>query len=79
MTKQKCDDATNITSVIVHYGGKTGTGQRVDITVKTPVMELKFNIRDTSGSSLPWPDKLQSAYKFKDELLFSTSDEGYDD
>ena len=79
MTKAKCDASTNITSVTVHYGGKTGTGQRIDITVKTPAMELKFNIRDTSGSSLPWPDKLQSAYKFNDEVLFSTSEEGYDD
>ena len=54
MTQAKCDASTNITNVTVHYGGKTGTGQRIDITVKTPVMELKFNIRDTSGSSLPY-------------------------
>ena len=79
MTQSVCDRATRVSSVTVHYGGKTGTGQRVDITVKTPVMELKFNIRDTSGSSLPWPDKLQSAYKFNDEAIFSTPEDGYVD
>ena len=79
MTKQLCDRATRVSSVIVHYGGKTGTGQRVDITVKTPVMELKFNIRDTSGSSDPWPDKLQSAYKFNGEAVFSIPEDGYVD
>ena len=79
MTKSVCDRATRVSSVTVHYGGKTGTGQRVDITVQTPVMELKFNIRDTSGSSLPWPDKLQSAYKFNDEAIFSVPEDGYDD
>ena len=79
MTKQLCDRATTVNSVIVHYGGKTGTGQRVDITVKTPVMELKFNIRDTSGSSDPWPDKLQSAYKFDGEAVFSVPEDGYQD
>lgn len=79
MTKQLCDRATRVTSVVVHYGGKTGTGQRVDVTVKTPVMELKFNIRDTSGSPYPWPDKLQSAYKFNGEAVFSVPEDGYKD
>ena len=79
MTKDMCDRSTRVNSVTVHYGGKTGTGQRVDITVQTPVMELKFNIRDTSGSADPWPDKLQSAYKFKDEQLFSVPEDGYED
>ena len=79
MTKQICDSSTTVNSVIVHYGGKTGTGQRVDITVKTPAMELKFNIRDTSGSPDPWPDKLQSAYKFNMETVYSISSDGYED
>ena len=79
MKKDTCDKATKVSSVTVHYGGRTGTGQRVDITVETPVMELKFNIRDTSGSPNPWPDKLQSGYKFKDEKIYSVSEDGYDD
>jgi hypothetical protein len=79
MTKQMCDRATHVSNVTVHYGGKTGNGQRIDITVETALMELKFNIRDTSGSSDPWPDKLQSAYKFNDEALYSTPEDGYED
>ena len=79
MTKQICDSSTTVNNVTVHYGGKTGTGQRVDVTVKTPAMELKFNIRDTSGSPDPWPDKLQSAYKFNMETVYSISEDGYED
>lgn len=79
MKKETCDRATRVNSVTVHYGGRTGKGQRVDITVQTPVMELKFNIRDTSGSPYPWPDKLQSGYKFKDEKTFSIPEDGYED
>lgn len=85
MTKQVCDAATSVNSVVVHYGGKSGTGQRIDITVGTPAMELKFNIRDTSGASdeagksLPWPDKLQSGYKFNMETVYSIPSDGYDD
>ena len=79
MTKAVCDSATRVSSATVHYGGKTGTGQRIDITVATPVMELKFNIRDTSGTADPWPDKLQSAYKFNDEALYSIPEDGYQD
>jgi|TARA_Y100000356_G_scaffold111903_1_gene99263 hypothetical protein len=79
MTKAVCDAATTVNSVTVYYGGKTGTGQRIDITVGTPAMELKFNIRDTSGSPDPWPDKLQSGYKFNMETVYSIPSDGYDD
>ena len=43
------------------------------------IMELKFNIRDTSGSPDPWPDKLQSGYKFNMETVYSIPSDGYDD
>jgi hypothetical protein len=79
MTKAVCDAATTVNAVTVYYGGKTGTGQRIDIVVNTPSMELKFNIRDTSGSPDPWPDKLQSGYKFNMETVYSIPSDGYDD
>ena len=53
--------------------------KRIDIVVNTPSMELKFNIRDTSGSPDPWPDKLQSGYKFNMETVYSIPSDGYDD
>ena len=79
LTKEVCDSATRVRSVKVYYGGKKGTGQRIDIEVQTETMQLKFNIRDTSGSSSAYPDKLQSAYKFDKEALFSIPEDGYED
>ena len=79
LTKAVCDSATDVRSVKVYYGGKSGTGQRIDIEVKTATMELKFNIRDTSGSSSAYPDKLQSGYKFDKEAIFSIAEDGYQD
>ena len=58
----------------VYYGGKGGEGQRIDMVVDTPTMELKFNIRDTSGKGEGIPDKFQAGYKFKDESEWSLAD-----
>jgi len=65
-----------VNSVEIFYGGKTGTGQRIDMMVSTPTMDLKFNIRDTSGKGEGYPDKFQAGYKFKDESEWS---DGVDD
>ena len=43
------DKASRVNNVIVYYGGKTGTGARVDIEVTTPVYKLKFNFRNKQG------------------------------
>lgn len=43
------DAASKVQSVIVFYGGKTGSGARVDIEVKTPKYILKFNFRNKQG------------------------------
>ena len=79
LTKSVCDSATDVRSVKVYYGGQTGTAERINIEVKTATMELKFNIRDTSGSSSAYPDKLQSGYKFDKEAIFSVAEDGYQD
>ena len=79
LTKAVCDSATDVRSVKIYYGGQTGTAERINIEVKTATMELKFNIRDTSGSSSAYPDKLQSGYKFDKEALFSVAEDGYQD
>ena len=63
----------------VFYGGKGGEGQRIDMLVDTPTMELKFNIRDTSGKGEGIPDKFQAGYKFKDESDWTLGDGEYDD
>lgn len=43
------DAASKVQSVKVFYGGKTGTGARVDIEVRTPKYVLKFNFRNKQG------------------------------
>lgn len=71
MTKEFANKCAQVNSVTNYYGGKTGNGQRIDMVVDTPTMEFKFNIRDTSGNGNGMPDKLQSAYKFKDESEYT--------
>ncbi len=36
-------------SCVIHYGGKTGTGKRIDMEIETGKYILKLNIRDTQG------------------------------
>ena len=63
----------------IYYGGKSGEGQRIDMLVETNTMELKFNIRDTSGKGEGIPDKFQAGYKFYDESEWTLGDGEYDD
>lgn len=49
VTKQYRDAASKVQSVTVYYGGKTGTGARVDIEVRTAYYILKFNFRNKQG------------------------------
>ena len=63
-----------VSSVVIYYGGKTGKGQRVDMVVDTGTMELRFNVRDTSGKGRGFPDKFQAGYKFNDEADWSWGD-----
>lgn len=49
VTKQYRDMAARVQNVRVYYGGKTGTGKRVDIEVTTPKYILKFNFRNKQG------------------------------
>ena len=51
VTKAYRDNASNVKKVTVFYGGKTGTGKRVDIEVITPTYILKFNFRNKQGGN----------------------------
>ena len=74
MTKKINEATSQAKKLDVYYGGKTNLGQRIDMVVDTPTMELKFNIRDTSGKGEGIPDKFQAGYKFKDESEWSLGD-----
>ncbi len=41
--------AANVGDCIVYYGGKTGTGRRVDMVMQSADYTFKLNIRDTQG------------------------------
>ena len=67
--------ASNPSSVRISYGGETGGAKRVNIHMKTPELEMTFNIRNTSDKGTNedpdrvYPDKLQSGYKMKGESI----------
>lgn len=47
----------------IFYGGKTGTGKRIDIVVKSPTYEFKLNIRDTQGTD-GYPTRMMCDFKY---------------
>lgn len=56
--------ASTIQSVEVHYGGKTGTGKRIDVEVTTPKYILKMNIRDSTGNNNGYPTRIMCDYTY---------------
>ena len=56
-------------------GGETGGAKRVNIHMSTPLLDMTFNIRNTSDRGTTadpdrvYPDKLQSGYKMKGESI----------
>ena len=75
ITEQFLNKAANVTNVRISYGGETGGAKRVNIHMTTPLLDMTFNIRNTSDrgtTSDPdrvYPDKLQSGYKMKGESI----------
>ena len=75
ITEQFLNKAANVTNVRISYGGETGGAKRVNIHMSTPLLDMTFNIRNTSDrgtTSDPdrvYPDKLQSGYKMKGESI----------
>jgi len=41
--------AAKVGTCVVHYGGKTGRGKRIDMEMSSPYYKFKLNIRDTQG------------------------------
>lgn len=63
MTSAELDKSTKIESVKIIY--PIGKYKRVDAMIETPGYSFKLNIRDTSGSSEPFPSHMLMDYKFK--------------
>ena len=41
--------AAQLSDITVYYGGKGGTGRRIDVVFESPSYKFKINIRDTQG------------------------------
>ena len=51
-------------SCIVYYGGKTGTGKRIDMEVQTPKYMFKINMRDTQGTD-GYPTRIMGDFTYR--------------
>ena len=75
ITERFLNQAANVTNVRISYGGETGGAKRVNIHMTTPLLDMTFNIRNTSDRGTTadpdrvYPDKLQSGYKMKGESI----------
>ena len=75
ITERFLNQAANVTNVRISYGGETGGAKRVNIHMTTPLLDMTFNIRNTSDRGTAadpdrvYPDKLQSGYKMKGESI----------
>jgi hypothetical protein len=63
VTKKYMQDAAKPNSLKIYYGGKTGTGKRVDMEIITNKYLLKLNIRDTQGKD-GYPTRLMCDFSY---------------
>jgi len=64
VTKKYMQAAAAPQSMIVYYGGKGGSGKRVDIVIETEKYTLGLNIRDTQGKD-GYPTRLMCNFSYK--------------
>lgn len=65
MSERAMKDAATLTGVPkIYYGGKTGTGKRIDIEFQTKTYQFKINIRDTQGGD-GYPTRLMCDFKYR--------------
>lgn len=62
--KKYMTEAATPTSCNVYYGGKSGTGKRIDMEIETGHYILKLNIRDTQGGD-GYPTRMMCDYSYK--------------
>jgi len=62
--KNYMTSATRPSSCIVYYGGKTGTGKRIDMEIKTSKYNMKINIRDTQGKD-GYPTRIMGDFTYR--------------
>jgi hypothetical protein len=63
MTQQAMKEGSEPLSWTVYYGGKTGTGKRVDIVIETKHYTLGLNLRDTQGKD-GYPTRIMCNFSY---------------
>jgi hypothetical protein len=56
--------ASRVTSGTIYYGGKTGTGKRIDVEFESLTYKFKINIRDTQGRD-GYPTRMMCDFSYK--------------
>jgi hypothetical protein len=57
-------DSATPSSCVIYYGGKTGTGKRIDMEIETKKYFLKLNIRDSQGRD-GYPSRIMADFTYK--------------
>lgn len=57
------EEAATPKSCMIYYGGKSGTGKRIDMEIETGHYILKLNIRDTQGGD-GYPTRMMCDYSY---------------
>ena len=50
MDESTMKKAATVSTITIHYGGKTGRGKRIDMEMESSLYKFKLNIRDTQGN-----------------------------
>ena len=64
MDEAAMNKAATVQSATIYYGGKTGTGKRVDIEMESSTYKFKLNMRDTQGKD-GYPTRLMCDFSYK--------------
>ena len=64
MDKAALEKAARVNNATIYYGGKTGTGKRVDIEMESDTYRFKLNLRDTQGKD-GYPTRLMCDFSYK--------------
>lgn len=64
MDRNALNKASKVSNATVYYGGKGGTGKRVDIEMESQTYKFKLNLRDTQGKD-GYPTRLMCDFSYK--------------
>ena len=64
MSKDMMKKSADVGSLKLYYGGKTGSGKRINMEMSSSVYKFSLNIRDTQGKD-GYPTRLMCDFKYK--------------